>query len=227
MSLNNSSGGHAYGGWLGRIGDYANDWAWFVERDGWRTASTTIFQELASFPYRRLRFLVLARSLRLQVPEYTPSLDLVIRRFEEADLPLVHNLHRPSEATLCALRLAQSQRGFVAFHGTRLVGYAWAGDHIDPTLERIRIPLLHGDAVCFDAFTAPDLRGRGIQSALVSARLRDLLEQGHERVVAWVERRNLPSLAVWQGKFDGELIGMVDFVRIGPLRRSTPLEPLR
>jgi ribosomal protein S18 acetylase RimI-like enzyme len=207
-------------GWRHRLVELFGDWRFFFQRDGWRSATSVAIRELRGLPYRHMQLLVLARPLWTPLPEYDPKMELSIRRFELADVPSVNQINRPSEAGLCALRLSRGQRGFSAFHGDQLAGYAWADDRLDPTLERVQFPLLPGDGVCLDFYTAPAFREQGVQTALTSALLRDLRELGYDRALAYIEKGNLPSLAVWQRKFEGDTIGMIDFVRVGPWRRT-------
>lgn len=206
-------------GWLGRLTEFFEDWGYLMRRDGIRSTASIAAQELSQLPYRHLEFLILARSLKDPLPEYQPKIELNIRPFEPSDVAYVRAIDRPSEAKLCDRRLASGQMGLLALHGDQPAGHAWASDRLDPTLERVHFQLSPGDGICLDVYTAPVFRGKGVQTALSLARSRFLLEQGYHRVVTYIEKKNRPSLAVWQRKLGSETIGHIDFVRIGPWRR--------
>ena len=206
-------------GSVGRLTEFLEDWRYLLRRDGWRSTLTVAVRELLQLPYRHMRFVVLARSVDNPLPDYQPKIELDIRPFEKDDIVYISEIDRPSEAKLCARRLGSGQMGFIAFHNSRPAGHAWASDRLDPTLERVQFPLLPGDGICLDVFTAPAYRGKGVQTALSLARFHFLREQGYVRVVTYIEKQNHPSLGVWQRKLGSEIIGHIDFVRVGPWRR--------
>lgn len=72
--------------------------------------------------------------------------------------------------------------------------------------------------ICVDAYRAPAFRGRGVQTALTLARFRLFRDLGYRREVTYIEQRNDPSLAVWR-KAGSQVVGHVDYIRIGPWRR--------
>jgi RimJ/RimL family protein N-acetyltransferase len=151
------------------------------------------------------------------LPDLEPKIALEIRPIELVDLEWVRQINRPSEARALARRLACGQKGLIALFQRQPVGYAWGCAEVDPALERVQLMLRPGDALYVDAYTAPAFRGRGIQTALLLTRLRLFRDLGYRRVVAYIEKRNAPSLAVWR-KVGSQEIGQIDFLRIGPWR---------
>ena len=205
--------------WFGRSVEFFEDWAYIAKRDGWFPALCEAGRELTRLPYRHLQFDILARTLREPLPTLQPRVPLDVRSFSSADLPFVSRVYRPSEAKLCARRLELGQIGLLALYEGQPAGYAWASDRMDPTVERVQFELEPGDGICLDVFTAPAMRGKGVQTTLALARSRALRDRGFSRVVTYIAKTNLASLAVWQRKLGGQIIGEIDFLRIGPWRR--------
>jgi GNAT superfamily N-acetyltransferase len=204
---------------VGRLKELIEDWCFLFQRGERWAAALTILRELAQLPYRHMRFVIVNRSLTDPLPDLQPRIALEVRDFSWADVELVRHVHRPSEARLCARRLERGHIGVVAFHRGQPAGYAWASSQMDPNLERVNIELQPRDAFCVDAYTAPAFRGQGVQTALAIARLRRLRDLGFLSMLAYIEEGNNPSLAVWQRKLGGQVVGHMDFLRIGPWRR--------
>lgn len=202
-----------------RLAELIEDWMHMLRRDGLRSALPAVGQEIARLPYRHLRFLVIARSLSQPLPEIQPRIALEIRPFEPADFGLVREIDRPSEARQAALRLESGYKGLVALYQGQLAGYAWGCAEINPQIERVQIKLEPGDVLCNDAFTNPAFRGQGVQTALALARFRLFRDLGFCRAICYIERKNAPSLAVWQRKLGGHIVGNIQFLRFGPWYR--------
>lgn len=203
--------------WVSRLAEFLEDWNYLARRDGWQATLPVIGQEIVKLPYRHLKFMVPACSL-LELPDVQPKIALQIREFDLSDLALAREMNRPSEARLYARRLARGHKGLIAFHDGEPAGYAWGCAEIDPALERAYWELAPGEVFCVDAYTDPAFRGKGVQTALTLARFRFFRDLGYRRAVAFIEIHNHPSLAVWR-KFGSQIIGDIDFRRIGPWRR--------
>ncbi|MFC1681201.1 GNAT family N-acetyltransferase [Pseudomonadota bacterium] len=199
---------------VGRLSELVEDWRYCNEQAGLRKTLSLVKADISRLPYRRLRIVVLARSLLEPYPDCQPDMQLVIRAFARTDPDLVKKINRPSEARLCARRLAQGHKGLVAIYGGCFAGYAWGSS--DTHLERVHPMLCPGDALLTDSFTSPAFRCRGIQTALTIARFQLFRELGYSRAICTIETSNTASLAVWQGKLKSEVIGTIDFFRIGP-----------
>jgi GNAT superfamily N-acetyltransferase len=203
-----------------RLFEFTEDWEYFIGRDGFKSSVPLILSDVARLPYRHLRFLLFAHSLLDPfIDDWQPKIKLLIRPFDQADLEWVRQIDRPSEARLCAQRMAQGQHGLVAFYDGQLAGYTWGSTDILSRLERVHPKLCPGDVLCTDSYTFPGFRGQGIQTALTLARFRLFQELGHCRAISYIEIRNKPSLAVWQRKLNSQIIGTIDFSRFGPWYR--------
>lgn len=200
---------------LNRLGELFEDWKYLLRRDGVRSAAPVIGLELLRLPYRRLRFVILARELSDPLPAFQPKIPLEIRPFVPNDLTFAQAMDRPSEARLCQRRLERGQTGFVASTGGQIAAYAWACTEMDPHLERVTFNLLPGDFLCTDVFTVPAWRGQGIQTALTLARMEHYKALGYQRAICYIEQHNTPSLAVWQRKLESKTLGWIDFSRFG------------
>lgn len=204
--------------WWQRFAEVWSDWRLLVQRDGWRAAWPHVRQEALTLPYRRLEYLVLARSLAEPLPPVQAKVPLEIRPFAPGDLDFVRQAHLPTEARLSAQRLAKGHWGITACVNGEVVGYAWSC--ADTSLEHIELPLEPGDVLLTDAFTAPVARGQGIQTALSLARLHDAQARGYQRAIAYIEVHNTPSLTVWQKKLGAAVIARFVFKRVGFWRRT-------
>lgn len=204
--------------WASRLAELIEDWHYLIQRDGWRSALPIIGQEIATLPYRRLQFVVVARSLLEPLPELQPKIALEIRQFEPADVDWVRQINRPSEAKALARRLAHGHVGFLALHEGQPVGYAWACTQVDPALERVHLELEPDDVFFTDAYTVPAYRGQGVQKALKLVRLQRFRDLGYHRALAIIEACNYSSLIAWQ-KVGAQTKGWITFLRIGPWRR--------
>lgn len=200
---------------LDRLAEFIEDWKFLARRDGLFHALPVIGLDIARLPYRHMRFLVFAYLLGGPLPDLRSRIELEFRPFELADVKRVRALDRPSEARLCARRLERGHSGLVALHAGLLAGYAWGCDEVNPELERVPIRLEPGDVLCTDVFTAPALRGRGVQTALTLARFRLFADLGYRRAVCYIEERNTPSLAVWKRKLGSPVVDQLSFTRIG------------
>ena len=201
-----------------RLVELTEDWSYLIQRDGVKSALPIVGLEIARLPYRRLRFLIVACPLAAPLPELYPRIPLEIRPLGWSDLESVRHIHRPSEARACARRLERGHTGLLTLYQGQMTGYAWACTEVNPSLERVQLTLAPDDVLCVDAYTAPAFRGKGVQTALALARCRLFSGLGYQRAVAYIERRNVPSLAVWR-KLGGQEIGEIEFQRIGPWRR--------
>jgi len=186
-----------------------------MRRDGWKVALPKVGQEIVQLPYRRLRFYLLSRQLDIPLPDLQPGIELMIRPFVFSDLAAVHEIDRPSESRSCAERLAHGQYGLAAVHAGKVVGVAWGASRTNSNMEKVISNLEPGDILCNDAYTAPEFRGKGIQTALTLARFRRFRDLGYRRAICYIEIQNSPSLAVWQRKFGAQIAGEIDFLRVG------------
>jgi GNAT superfamily N-acetyltransferase len=202
-----------------RLSELTEDWIYFSRRDGLKSALPVILSDLRNLPYRHLHFIIVAHSLLVPFPDLQPNIGVSLRIFEQGDLDLVRKIDRPSEARLCAQRLKQGHKGLFAFYQYQPAGYAWGSTDTDTRLERVHPHLDPGDVLFTDSYTYPEYRGKGIQTALTLARFRLFQELGYHRAVSTIEVSNQASLAVWLRKMNGQSIGSINFLRLGPWYR--------
>jgi GNAT superfamily N-acetyltransferase len=203
--------------WISRLAELIEDWHYWIQHNGWRSSLRAIGQDLFWLPYRRMHFIVVTRSLLEPIPNLIPKMAFEVREFKPSDVDLVRQMDRPSEARLCARRLACGHKGFLAVYQGKPAGHAWGCNEVEPTLERVKLKLNTGDFLCADAYTAPVFRSQGLQTVLTLACFRLFRDMGCRRSIAYIERRNHPSLAVWR-KVGCQVTGSFEFIRIGPWR---------
>ncbi len=203
--------------WNHRLAELVDDWVFYSKTYSWQSSILTISKQFLVLPCRHIHYLVFARSLLDPLPEIHLDNSLVIRRFLPQDIPEVAAIDRPSEARLCARRLANGHVGVAVVHNDRLAGCAWACTEINPNIERIDIPLKPSDFLCNDDYTSPSFRGRGIQTSLVLERFRIFREMGYRRAICYIDIRNHISQHVYK-KLGSCQIGEINFIRIGARR---------
>lgn len=201
--------------WANRLAELIQDWGYLIQRDGWRPAVSEMMKDVIRLPYFHTRFVVLARPLSEPLPDLQHKIALEIREFELADVDLVRQIDRPSEARECIERLIHGHKGLVAQHKGQMIGYGWGCT--ETSLERVQPRIEPGDVLCTKAYTVPEFRGRGVQTALMLARLRLFRDLGYHRALVYIVEDNYPSLAVWR-KVNSQIICRGHFRRIGPWR---------
>lgn len=215
-----------------RLNELIEDWNYLFRREGVLSAFPIVCLEIARLPYRHIKFFVLERLLTEPLPDLPSRIDLEIRPFDRSILELVEGINRPSEARQCARHLECGHQGLAALHQNQLAGYAWGCAEVNSRTEKVRIKLNPGDVLCTDVYTNPAFRNQGVQTALSLARFRLFRDLGFLKAICYIEVRNAPSLAVWQRKLGGQIVGKVDFLRIGPwyhmhyLNDNSEIEPL-
>lgn len=148
---------------------------------------------LASLPYRRIEYTVLARSLLEPWPVAEPRLPIVLRRATEADLVRFRGLVSPSDLRHFTHRFAYGRYCFLALDGGNLAAYCWATTQIDLDVDNLEMQLQPGDFYGDDAYTVLCYRRQGIQAAMLLYRNEYMKCLGCQRVVAIVEEDNLAS----------------------------------
>jgi ribosomal protein S18 acetylase RimI-like enzyme len=200
-----------------RFYELLEDWRFYFRTYSWRHALTQTGRQLLELPYRRIHYLMYVRLLSEPMPGLKASPGVTIRQFDPSDLLAIANIDRPSEARLCAYRLAMGHIGLVAECDHVIAGYAWACSQVEPKIERVEIQLTAGDFLCTDAYTAPAYRGHGIHTMLTLARLKIMQALGYQRAICYIERHNVASIRTWK-KFGGQHIGDIDYIRLGSRR---------
>ena len=110
--------------WFARLTELPQDWNCLIQRRGWKRALPQIGEEIIALPYRRIKFVVVARSLLEPLPDLKPKIPVTVRPFEPADLGFVRQERLPSEVRLCIRRLELGHHGLVACIDGAAAGYA-------------------------------------------------------------------------------------------------------
>jgi hypothetical protein len=217
-----------------RLAELVTDWISMIQHNPHKLqALARVAQEISRLPYRHFQVSVVACPLH-RLPNFQAQIPLEIRLFTAADLDMVPQIHRPSEAQLLARRLAVGHKGLGAWHEGQLIAYTWGCSPVDKSLERVYIELEPGDFLSINNYTGPLFRNKGVQTALAVAQFRMYRDLGYTRAIACIVTNNHPSLSVWH-KLGSEVIGNIDVIRVGRLRwarhhayqpQSDPLTPL-
>jgi SAM-dependent methyltransferase len=171
------------------------------------------FKTLGELGYRRalLRECVLDEDL----PEVTPRIPLTIELLANDQVEEYNAARRPADCTAAARRLAAGDRCFVARHEGRIVGTRWAatGTAWSAYLSR-RLALAVDEVYMYDGFTAPDLRGRRIYSALACEMFRYYRRAGSRRALILV----VPERGLEHVPPGYRTIGTLGYVKLGKWR---------
>jgi GNAT superfamily N-acetyltransferase len=153
-----------------------------------------------------------------------------IRPLLRSEQPFLSTLASSWKRERFRLAAERGRTCLVAWRGGRAVGYTWISASIDPDIELYPIQLPPGAAYGWDLFVLRSERGRGVGSALVSARLGWARERGFRtmrRAVAPGNRAALRTLQKTAGggtRILGELVWVRflgrSFTRYRALRRA-------
>ncbi len=198
---------------LRRIGALIQDVRTLAAQRNWRAAWQYAWQMLVTAPYRRIEFIVFARSLDQPIPEVQPLVPVTIRLATLEDIPRFEKIVLPSAVRRFVNRIAHNRLCFVALHHTDIVAYCWATPEVRPDVDNISLDLEPHDIYFDDAYTVPAYRRRKLQTAVHLYRMRYVKQMGFRRAVLIVDIHNHASLALVQ-KLGYREIGKVTFVRI-------------
>jgi GNAT superfamily N-acetyltransferase len=142
-----------------------------------------------------------------------PVQGVTARPLDEDDIPAYEVLH-PDSAEVVAARVNRGDRCIAAWDGGRVVGTRWfSASSADLGDLGVSFPVRPGIAYSYDAFTAPDWRGRGIGALVTAALFECATSGGPTRVVNAV----LPDNRAGQGLARGRSrpLGMLRSNRVG------------
>jgi hypothetical protein len=140
--------------------------------------------------YRRMVFMTYKLEGR-EIPVYSAQIVLEYRALEERDAISYLKLRPDQTQALYERRLGIGNQCYSAWHDGTLVDVCWsaAGSAYVDYLGR-NLAFDEGDIYCFDSFTSPDYRGRGVYMARNSWQARINQSQGFKRSVALVAYEN-------------------------------------
>ena len=124
---------------LHRLSELVRDWDYLILHLGFFRALPRVGLEISQLPFRHIRYLLFVKPFDEPFPVIRSEISLEIRPFRFSDLGLVRRINRPSEANLCARRLAAGHVGLMAFHNGQPAGYAWGCGAIDPGIARVLV----------------------------------------------------------------------------------------
>ena len=116
----------------------------------------------------------------------------------------------------------QGQRCFAARHRGRLVSIYWAAvfeAHCRALGAVRKLPLEDGEVYVRGSWTRPELRGRGLQQALMSRILERFRREGYRRVVGLMVPENVANVPRPRAGRPGfARTGTLHFLKLGPWR---------
>jgi GNAT superfamily N-acetyltransferase len=159
---------------------------------------------------------VLERPLsgELPAPDLPPG--YAIRPLTPADLDAYWALRPEASRQDVRARIDEGNTCFGAWAAGRLVATCWTSSvrsYIDPD-----IPVAPGEVVLFDAYTAPDQRGRSLAPALGLALLADCQSRGFRTAVRYTVPWNSRALRA-HAKAGFRRRAVVRILKLGPRKR--------
>jgi ribosomal protein S18 acetylase RimI-like enzyme len=167
-----------------------------IKRGDRRELFEWLGKTLKSLPGGTFKYRIFVVSLDKDIPALKPRLPVTIRLATEVDLDLLKGMLPPSQLYNLLHIQTHDRLIFLAFDGELPVSYCWATPQVEFTIDNIKMHLQPGDIYGGMAYTLPDFRGQGIQTALQLFRMRYLKELGYKRVVVIVEDNNQASLTM-------------------------------
>jgi RimJ/RimL family protein N-acetyltransferase len=158
-----------------------------------------VYSALRFKAYHEQERLILSKRLDDDPPRQAQP-QLVVRSAEQSDTEALLRFtrtHRPQMTWYVRKYLRNRYRGVVAFRGEEVIGLFWWVDrHVDPkhpdlVLQDLQLEEAH--AYGFAYYIAPEHRGGGTATEVVSrvfAMLRDL---GYQRIWGYVDADNVPA----------------------------------
>ncbi len=177
------------------------------------TASYKVLTETLAQVYGRFALVEFDLSVPLP-PTRCKVADLVIRTATPDDLPLLKPLVRPSRFAEFVRDLERGDTCFIALHQGKVVHFVWARGRQVPFLKRLGISLAPEEVYMTGAYTVPQMRGRGIHTAVWNYRVQYLKKMGYQRSVALVKIGNKAPRHVCK-KMGGREVRYLGHLRVG------------
>jgi L-amino acid N-acyltransferase YncA len=161
-----------------------------------------------------LAFDVLVCDLSRPLPTMRPHGDVDVRRIAGEEPSWWEEHVKPARVAAIRAALADGDVGHVALVQEKIVAEVWA---TRLTKGDVRIRLGCDEAYSYGLTSDEAHRALGTASAVMSALLTDLQQQGTARVYGWVDRRNRPSQVLLRTRFGFRQVQRARRVRV--LRR--------
>jgi GNAT superfamily N-acetyltransferase len=184
--------------------------------------------------YRLIRWdrvLVIVQRLD-EIQEIQPPEGITIRQATEADLPVLVEAMSRRELERFSEYVGRGRLCFVAWQDEHPVGYAWNADRVTSDMTATACPLALPPTASYlwNLYVVPSQRGRGVGSALASARLRLARDRGLREgwtMIAASNHASLRSVAKTAGP-NTRVIGELRYLKLlsrtyGRFRPSTRL----
>jgi GNAT superfamily N-acetyltransferase len=179
---------------------------------GWRGLKTQFTVRTLHRVLIKLHYLVIEQDLSA-VRRFRPPEGVVIEQSDGDRCRLDPILTSHTRESFDA-RIAAGRTCLFAHRGGRPLGYTWISDRVDPEIEFLPLALPGDAAYMWALFVIRSERGRGIGSALTSARLVAAKELGYR--IGWraVSPANRPSMRTVEKTGADRIVGEVMITKI-------------
>lgn len=135
---------------------------------------------------------LLERLLDEPLPEITPELKYQIEQAHEDDLEKFINMVDEAKYKRFKERFMKGKICFMALDGKQAIAFSWISlDDEYETVSRVKVRLNEKEAYLFDDYVLPEYRNKGLQSALIMARLKYVHNLAYRRALALVSKKNI------------------------------------
>src|SRR5205807_3111097 len=145
----------------------------------------------------------------------TPVHGVTLQSLTESDIPAYLEMQLPYSEEMMVARLRAGDCCIAAWFEGRIVGSRWlttARADVGPL--GISFPVRPGIAYAYDAFTAPEVRGRGIGAMVSAALVESASASRATKIINAVIPSNRGGQALARGR--SEVVGMLSTNRLGP-----------
>jgi GNAT superfamily N-acetyltransferase len=145
----------------------------------------------------------------------SPVNGVTLKFLTESDIPACLEIQLPYSEEMLAARFRAGDRCVAAWLEERIVGSRWLTTaRADVWPLGISFPVRPGIGYAYDAFTAPEVRGRGIGAMVTAALFESASASGATQIINAVIPSNREGQALARGR--SEVLGMLSANRLGP-----------
>jgi ribosomal protein S18 acetylase RimI-like enzyme len=205
------------------IGDVLQALQFMQKQQGWGG----VFRLLTWPFFEYQRTYVWQRSLSGPIDDPAPTLDVTLRRANLDDLPLFGTIIPRLRMKRFAKKMEAGEVCVIAIREGRIVGFGWVGFPDGPAIRETPLKLGPKEAYAWAGYVSSPYRSYGIATAMGLTLWHWLQEQGYERVLTVVERRNRPAIE-WARSAGLEIVAELDSLRLlrWTLARRVPVQSI-
>lgn len=204
--------------WTRKLTGFVRDLGFYLHKRKNPYIRRFFHERVRSFFYRRIDYCLMARPINSPIPARPNPVGVEIRPGVVEDIDRFAKKIFPSEIDRYRRRLRNGRKFFVTMLEGRWINHAWITQRLSFAIDNIDLDLKEGDIYIDDAYTVPELRGRGINTLLHHYILEECRKRGFRRALIIVDVKNTASMRAME-KCDFASIGRFVYRRFLLSRR--------